>query len=332
MDILTQALLGGVLAQSVAHKNEKKLAAITGMVAGLIADADVLIGSASDPLLQIEFHRHFTHALVFIPFGAAIALLLLWPFMRNKLPLSRLYLFCFAGFSLSGVLDGFTSYGTHLFWPFTDVRTSLNLIAIVDPIFTLILLTALVLGLRKFHRSIAMVGLLLAAGYLGVGFVQQQRAETLAVELAASRGHELERHLVKPTIANQVLWRSVYVHDQKIYVDAIRVGYFGGSKIYTGEMVPRFSVAKDYPHLDPTTVMYQDIQRFIRFSDDWVAFDQSSKHVLGDIRYSLLPTSVRPLWGIVLDPDNPQHHAGYQFFRKTNTIHRQKFLDMVLGR
>lgn len=332
MDILTQGLLGGLLAQSVARKDEKRLATVAGIVAGLIADADVLISSSSDPLLQIEYHRHFTHALIFIPFGAAIALFLLWPFMRQKLPLSRLYIFCLAGFSLSGVLDSFTSYGTHLFWPFTDTRTSFNLIAIVDPVFTLILLVALIMGLQKLHRAFAVSGLLLAASYLGFGFIQQQRAETLAIELASSRGHELERHLVKPTIGNLVLWRSIYVHQGDIYVDAIRVGYFGGSKIYQGQVVPRFSMARDYPGLDSTTVLHRDINRFIRFSDDWVAVDASRQHVLGDVRYSLLPASTRPLWGIELDPENPENHAKYLFFRENDTSHRQKFLDMVLGK
>ncbi len=39
----------------------------------VIPDMDVLIRSASDPLLAIEYHRHFTHALAFIPVGGLIA-------------------------------------------------------------------------------------------------------------------------------------------------------------------------------------------------------------------------------------------------------------------
>ena len=69
MDILTQGLVGGVLAQSLARKNERKIATLVGVVAGLLADADILIRSSSDPLLNIEYHRHFTHSLVFIPVG-----------------------------------------------------------------------------------------------------------------------------------------------------------------------------------------------------------------------------------------------------------------------
>ena len=131
------------------------------MLAGLLADADILIRSSSDSLLTIEYHRHFTHSLVFIPVGAAIAMLLLWPFVRRHLPAGRLYLFCLAGFSMSGVLDAFTSYGTHLFWPFSDERVAFNIISIVDPVFTLILLVTLLAGLRLGHRRVALAGLAL---------------------------------------------------------------------------------------------------------------------------------------------------------------------------
>ena len=146
MDILTQGLLGGVLAQAVCRDEEKKTASVAGLAAGLLADADVLIRSASDPLLSIEYHRHFSHALIFIPVGAALATLLLWPLLRKRCEWRRLYLFCLAGYSASGLLDACTSYGTHLFWPFSDERVAFNIISIVDPLFTLILLGSLLLG------------------------------------------------------------------------------------------------------------------------------------------------------------------------------------------
>ena len=89
------------------------------MVAGLLPDADALIYSASDPLLQLEYHRHFSHALVFIPFGAALATLLLWPLLRHHIPLGALYRYALLGYGTGGLLDACTSYGTHLLWPFS---------------------------------------------------------------------------------------------------------------------------------------------------------------------------------------------------------------------
>jgi len=332
MDIVTQGLLGGVLAQTVADENEKKLAAFIGVFAGLIADADILIRSSNDPLLNIEFHRHFSHALVFIPFGAAIAMVLLWPFVRRHITLARLYLFCLLGYSLSGVLDACTSYGTHLFWPFSDERVAWKLISIIDPVFTLILLISFIVGLRiKVKKKVAYVGLSLLLAYMMLGYIQQQRAEGLAAELIKSRNHFAARHIVRPTIGNNLLWRSIYIFDDRIYVDAVRVSFFSENAIYEGNSVQYFNVSQSLPKLSRNSMLYKDILRFASFSDNYLAFDPLQQNVLGDLRYSMLANSIKPLWGIVLDEDNPESHAEYRVFRNHDLAVRKTFMNMLLG-
>jgi len=44
-------------------------ACVIGALAGMAPDLDILIRSSSDPLLKLEFHRHFSHSLFFIPVG-----------------------------------------------------------------------------------------------------------------------------------------------------------------------------------------------------------------------------------------------------------------------
>lgn len=329
MDILTQGLLGGVLAQSVAKKEETKLATLIGVIAGLLADADIFIYSSSDPLLNIEFHRHFTHSLFFIPIGAAIAMALLWPFLKNRLPAGRLYLYSLLGYSMSGLLDACTSYGTHLLWPFSDERVAFNLISIIDPIFTLSLLITLLYSLRVKRQRIAHIGLLVVAAYMLLGYIQLQRATNEATSLITSRGHQTNQSLIKPTIANLLLWRSVYVHQDKIYVDAIRVGIFSKSKVFEGESVKKLST-NDLPKLESSSILYRDIQRFTSFSNNFVAFDPTQENVIGDLRYSMLPTSTKPLWGIVINKDKPQEHADYKFYRDNGQQVRQEFFNMLM--
>ena len=331
MDIITQGLLGGVLAQSAANKNEKKLASFIGVFAGLLADADFFIRSSNDPLLNIEFHRHFSHALIFVPIGAAIAALVVWPFVRQRIATARLYLFCLLGYSLSGVLDAFTSYGTHLFWPFTDERVAWSLIAIIDPVFSLMLLITFIVGLKVKLKRVAVVGLSLCAGYLLLGYVQMQRAQDLVNELILSRGHVAVKHIIKPTLGNNVLWRSVYIHDDRIYVDAIRVSFFSDNAIYEGDSVRQFQMDRDLPELVSDSTLYKDIQRFAIFSADYVAFDPGQDKIIGDLRYSMLANSIRPLWGIVIDKSNPQQHADYQFFRNRDQAVRKTFMNMLFG-
>ncbi|MCY4523261.1 MAG: metal-dependent hydrolase, partial [Halobacteriovoraceae bacterium] len=85
MDPLSQGVVGAAFSQSMAKKEEAKLAFAVGFGAGLLADIDVLIRSSADPLLKIEYHRHFTHSLVFIPLGGLLAASILWPFIKNKI-------------------------------------------------------------------------------------------------------------------------------------------------------------------------------------------------------------------------------------------------------
>lgn len=332
MDILTQGILGGVLAQSVAKKEETKLATIVGIFAGLIADADFFIASSTDPLLNIEFHRHFTHSFFFIPIGALIATVILWPFMRKKLSLSRLYLFSLLGYCMSGFLDACTSYGTHLLWPFSDERVSFNIISIIDPVFTLVLIVALIYTLITKARHIAQVGLVISFSYMLLGVVQHHRAQTVADELVKSRGHEVTQHTVKPTLANNLLWRSVYIANNRIYVDAIRLGLFSSNKVYIGESAEKFDVNQFLSKNDTSSVLYRDIQRFTKFSGGFIAIDKTQPNVIGDLRYSMLPVSTKPLWGIVIDKDKLQQHADYQFFRDNSPAMRKQFLDMLLAR
>ena len=122
MDIITQGLLGATIAQACAKPNEVRLATLVGFCAPMLADADTLIRSTEDPLLFLEHHRHFTHALAFIPAGALIASLLLWPFLRNRLGFKRIYIYGLLGYASAGFLDACTSYGTHLLWPFNNPK------------------------------------------------------------------------------------------------------------------------------------------------------------------------------------------------------------------
>ena len=330
MDPVTQGALGAILAQSVSRPGETKAAALVGAVAGMLADADVLIRSSSDPLLTLEYHRHFTHSLFFVPVGALVAALILWPFLRSRLSFGRTYLFAFMGYSLSGVLDACTSYGTRLLWPLSDDRIAWNLIAIVDPLFTLALLTAIFVAMLKRMPRAAWIGLAFAGAYMTLGWVQIQRTETLIRDLASERGHDIERLLIKPTMANQVLRRTIYEADGAFHVDAIRVG-LSSHQVYTGGSTPRIVPERDLGALPRDSTAYLDTERFERFSDGYTQWHPTLPDVLGDVRYSMSPTGLVPLWGVEIDRDRPDEHVRYHFFRELSKEQRGRFVEMLLG-
>ncbi len=332
MDLLTQGLLGATLAQSGAKAGEIRVAAGVGFAAGLLADADALIRSTTDPLLVLQYHRHFTHAIAFIPIGALVAALILWPFTRKKLTFPRLYGFCFLGYSLSGVLDAFTSYGTHLFWPFTDVRTTWHMISIVDPVFTFTLLSAVVVAFKIRAATSARVGLILAAAYLCVAGVQLHRAENAAEELARSRGHVIEKGMVKPTLGNILLWRSIYIHRGYAYVDAMRTGLGRGPKVFEGGSLPLLKPENGLPGVPLGSTLYRDVKRFQTFSDGFIALHPDNPGIIGDVRYSNNPLGLTPLWGVEFDVARPDDHVAYRFYRDLRGENRRVFLDLLFDR
>lgn len=331
LDLITQGLLGATLAQTASRRAELGTATAVGLVAGLLPDADILIRSSGDSLLNLEYHRHFTHSLIFIPLGGFIAALLAWPFVRQRLHFPRLYLYALLGYGLSGLLDASTSYGTYLFWPFNDTRVAWNIISIIDPVFTLPLLLATLFGLRRRSAVPARIGLLLAAAYLTLGWQQHERGEQAAKQLARERGHGVQRMVVKPTLGNLILWRSVYLSEDRFHVDAIRLSLAGPPRVYPGGSLPHLQPQAD-TRLAAGSRLQRDALRFDRFSDGFLVQHPRHPEVLGDIRYAMLPDSLEPLWGIRLNLQQPEQHARYETFRDTSRQSRQRFLSMLTGK
>lgn len=334
MDILTHGLLGGTLAQSFSRKDEMPVATVAGFSAALLADADALIRSSADPLLTLEYHRQFTHSLIFIPFGALLVSLILWSAFRvfeRPFGFSRIYLYALLGCATSGLLDACTSYGTHLLWPFVDKRFAWSIVSIFDPLFFLILAVAIVLGLRRRKMLSARIGLLLAAVYLSIGWLQHQRAEDAMRAVVMQRGHEARKLTVKPTMGNLLLWRSIYRSDDIYHVDAVRMGPGEAVRVYPGNTVRAFDPSLDMPGLSPASMLHQDIRRFEAFSGGYLAMHPDDPDLLGDVRYAMLPTGIHPLWGIRLDRQHPQAHVQFEAARQMSNQEIGQFIRMLGG-
>jgi len=298
MDPVTQGTLGAAVALAVLARKSPlshRAQAVLGALGGMAADLDVLIRSSSDPLLAIEYHRHFTHSLAFIPLGGLLSSLPLLALPQLR-PLFRWVLASTTlGYATHAVLDACTTYGTLLFWPFSNARVALHVISIVDPLYTLPLLGAVIGAVRMKRVAIVQAGLVYSLLYMGFGVVQRERASAVQTALAERRGHAIERGVVLPSFVNNVTWRSLYVASGRAHVDKIRVPWFGRACASPGAsaaLVP----APDPSSLHPAVARGERLIRW--FSDDWVAFDPEDPTVLGDLRYSFSPQEVMPIWGI----------------------------------
>lgn len=309
------------------------MASLVGFLSGLLADIDILIRSSDDPLLVLEYHRHFTHSLIFIPVGGLIASGLLWLFIKKRLSFGKIYLYATLGYATGGLLDACTNYGTQLLWPFSDARIGWNLISVIDPVFTLTLAFFVVIAVFGKSRYIARAGLVFAACYLLFGFYQGERAEEVMRTIADGRGHEIERITVHPSIGNLILWRSIYQSEGEYYVDAVRVGVLSEPKIYEGGSLKAAELTNDFHAIDKNSVLYKDILRFEHFSDGFLVIHPEYPSVLGDLRYSLLPNGIKPLWGIEIDMDREDQHISMSDYdRKITGDNWRTFWDMLRGR
>ena len=330
MDPISQGTVGAAFAQSTANKKNILKIGIIGFLAGLAPDLDVLIRSSNDPILFLEYHRQFSHSLFFIPFGSFIVALLVFPLAKGSMSFRTVYLASFLGYATHGLLDACTSYGTQLFWPFSNERVTWNNISIVDPIFTIpvVILVALAITMKKRIFSFFAIGWI--AFYLSLGFVQYERALSAAMELADSRGHNAERLTLKPSFGNLILWKSIYQHEETFYVDAIRT--VQSSTWCLGESIRIFDYQYHLPDLDKDSQQAKDIERFRWFSQDYLGYDEGRKLVT-DIRYSMIPNQIKPMWGLVIDDQQGKNeHAIWWTSRSLDQSQLDLFKEMLSGK
>lgn len=329
MDLLTQGIVGATAgaATRIAGRRSRhtedhepvRVAALAGALGALLADADVLLGSPGDPLIAQELHRHFTHSLLFVlPGGLLLALLLRRP-LRDHIGWWPLAAASCAGLLTAGLLDACTGYGTHLGWPLSDARVALNLVSIVDPLFTLLVAVPLLIALIRTQPEPALAGLGLGLCFLLLAFAQQQRGLEAARTLAAERGLTPERTLMRPSFGNILLWRSLTLAEGHWYADAIRLG--AGVRIYEGSRVPVPGLPDAGPAAEP-------VHRLARLSEG-VLVRVPGTHRWGDLRFAMLPDSTRPMWGLIAPPDRP---PVWFTDRELTPAMRERFLDMLAGR
>ncbi len=327
MDPITQFALGASLGLAFKSKASRATVALVAGLGGMAPDLDVLIRSSTNPLLNLEYHRHFTHSLAFIPFGGILTGICLFPLLKKWISIKESLIFATIGLATHGLLDACTSYGTQLLWPFSNQRVAWDIVSIVDPIYTLILILAIIFCIRKACHKPAIIGLVLSCLYLLFGFYQHEQAMTLQRQLARSRQHSITRGVVRPSFANLMLWRSTYEHNGSYFVDAVWVFPFVSSKIYTGQRVQKYSLPLG---LKNDSRLAQDINKFKWFSDDWLY--ESASGFVSDLRYSAVPNETKPLWIIQVDSTKPMQHVPFNMSRNITATDRQRFLNMLLKR
>lgn len=330
MDIVTHGLLGAALGYALSGPDVAKRASLTAGVAALAPDLDVLIRSSHDPLLALEYHRHFSHSLFFAPVGATLVAIVMWLLLRRNFQFVQTWVSAFIGYLSAILLDACTSYGTHLLWPFTEARTSWNIISIVDPVFSAFLLVALILGIFRGSRGFAQLGIYACLCYLCVGYLQHERAQAVVQSSADAQRLNVDRIIVKPSFANILLWRTLTIKDGNVSANAVRLNLFGESKTYPGESTKLVTDTDIQRWANGSYKKVTEGRRFLKLSDSILVHDENNENFLGDVRFALLPNSLKPLWGI--ENVGNEKSIVYLTQRKLSDETRTQFMDMLFGR
>ena len=154
MDTVTHGLAGWLIARSLPEKwkggHPKTVSAVVALAA-VLPDADnvaSLLGSE----MYLRIHRGLSHSL---PGVLAVSLVMALLFVRfGKLKDRRaVFLLALLGQFSHVLLDLLNSYGTQVLLPFSDARLSLDILFVVDLVFTGIIVAGLALSGREPLRA-----------------------------------------------------------------------------------------------------------------------------------------------------------------------------------
>lgn len=184
MDTVTHGLTGWLLARSLPAEARRKEATAALVVGSLLPDADhiaTLFGNE----FYLRVHRGLSHGFAGVALTSLVVALLLYRFGKWK-QLPKLYLLALLGHFSHIVLDLLNSYGTQIFQPFSDARVSLDILFVIDLVFTGIILAGILFsrrGAAPARAALAALGV-----YVVFAAVLHLRAEEAVREAARRHG------------------------------------------------------------------------------------------------------------------------------------------------
>ena len=142
----------------------------------------------------------------------------------------------FWGFLTHILLDCFTTYGTQIFAPFSNMRVAWGTISVADPLYTVPFMLCLLVAAR-FARTDRRrtvwnwVGIALSSAYLLLTVVHYNRVTRTFTDALAAQDIAHKRFFITPTIFNNVLWNGVvdagdvYLLAQHSFYDEVPVTF-----------------------------------------------------------------------------------------------------------
>ena len=222
MDSLTQLTFGAACGEAILGQKVGRKALVWGAVLGTLPDLDVFI-PLGGPVNDFVYHRGFSHSLILL---ALLSPMIAWLISKIHPDTKRYYrgwvLLSFLVLEASVLLDLLTIYGTQIFWPFDSTPMALPVLFIIDPLFTLPILSGVLAALvLNRHRSLGhrlnTIGLLVSLVYLAWAFGAREFVERRVREKLARQEVSYSPLISTPATFTTLLWRVVGIEKDRYF-------------------------------------------------------------------------------------------------------------------
>lgn len=294
MDSVTQLTLGAAVGEAVGGRQAGAKAPIWGAVLGTLPDLDTVADIFLTEAQALTFHRSLTHSLVFVGIVSVLVGIGLSR-LHDETSFSRKqWAVLAAAVLLTHIgLDCLTTYGTQIFWPFSQYPVIFGTVFIIDPFYTVPLAAGLLLSFRWSHTGRQRRW----ANYLGLGLSTAYLLFTignkLLVEQAFSltfdqKGRSVDRIFTKPTPFNTFLWEGIAETEEGFYI---------GLYSLLGDHRPTgFRYEPKRHQLLGSAIDHPVIQRLRKFSRGYfiVRKDDDGSLLLHDLRFGRTDVGLTP--------------------------------------
>ncbi|MDQ6970077.1 MAG: metal-dependent hydrolase [Mariprofundus sp.] len=319
MDPLTHAISGAVLARALPKQPLPGKQVLLLALLSMAPDIDIVLRAWSD-MSYLQHHRGITHSLLMLPLWSWLIFSLL---KRKKQPSAMPAYLIGLALLMHILLDLITTFGTMILAPLSHWRASLDLVFIIDPIFTACLLIPLLLAFipawRSHARPLAMLSLSLMFSYLALTYYNQQQA----IALLKSKQANAQAYHALPLAFSPFNWQLIAQYPDH-YVRAgvhLQTGFIGLAGLFSKNFVQRVNSSRmsDADRIDwqslaamhtvkdvdqlPGTAFYQ------WFASYPVVLEHDDQHlVFGDLAFGAGANAVPPSFELRIDLHQTETH------------------------
>jgi len=284
MDTLTHMVLGACLGEVIAGKQLGKKAMLWGALANNIPDVDVVSSLWLNQVDSMLAHRGITHSIVFaVIFSPVLAITFKNFFAKEEITFLRCVLLFGSGLFLHIFIDAFTVYGTGWFEPFSHNRISFNTLFIIDPLFSLPMIIAVIIGITmgmdstKRNKCLK-AGLIISSIYFVATICNKYFVDRTIDKNLNSQHITYTNYMSTPTALNNFLWYIIVNSGTKFYI-----GYYS---VFDKKPLIDFEIVNKNDSLFHELKDAKNTSELIKFSKGYYCLAKKNDSILfNDMRF-----------------------------------------------